>query len=560
MMQIFPKTRYRIVYRPLWIALLILALFNHAPVRAQVGPSDFVSVWQTSQVQGYSGAIYIEGKGDFTVYYESIPAGVSGSFPDTFEDRAVLNMPAEGTYRIAIRPVGPTPLHSIHNTHIFQDLLAIEQWGTAVWSGFQGSFSDYAKLSAISATDAPVLTNVTSIERMFAGCTSLRSAPNINNWDVSHITDMSQMFEGAQLFNEPLDNWDVGNVTDMSSMFFRAATFNQPINNWDVGNVTNFRGMFYDASAFNQPLNSWNVSNATDMSYMFVSALAFNQPLDSWNVSNASNLSFMFTFAGAFNQNLGKWTLNAAANMENMLTASGMDCAHYSSTLVGWSANTSTPTGLSLTAAGLTYGTDASVARDNLVNGKQWTISGDTFDATCVSLPVTLVSFDAFRQESRAVLTWATTEETNSDHFEIERSANSKVWHRIGVLASSGESTVRKKYHFEDPAPVQGLNYYRLKMVDKDGTYAYSRIQDVDFGGAPGVSIYPNPATDRLFISNYSRVRNLVIYNTLGIKLLENRKLTAQGIDVRNLSPGQHLIKVTLDDGSMQTSKAIFVK
>lgn len=560
MMQIFLKTRYRFVYGPLWIALLILALFNHARVRAQVGPSDFVSVWQTSQVQGYSGAIYIEGQGNFTVYYESIPAGVSGSFPGAFEDRAVLNMPAEGTYRIAIRPVGPTPLHSIHNTHTFQDLLAIEQWGTAVWSSFQGSFSDYSKLSAISATDAPVLTNVSSMERMFAGCTSLQSAPNINNWDVSHITNMSQMFSDAQLFNEPLDEWEVGNVTDMSSMFFRAATFNQPINNWDVGKVTNFSGMFYDASAFNQPLNSWNVSNTIDMSYMFVSAMSFNQLLDSWNISNASNLSFMFTFAGAFNQNLGNWTLNAAANMENMLTASGMDCAHYSSTLIGWSANTSTPTGLSLTAAGLTYGTDASVARNNLVNNKQWTISGDTFDAACVSLPVTLVSFDVSRRESAAELKWATTEEINSDYFEIQRSADSKVWQRIGVLASSGESTVHKNYHFEDYAPAHGLNYYRLKMVDNDGTYAFSRIQRLDFGGAPVFRIYPNPATGRLFIDNFSKVKSVAIFSSTGIKLLENSNVTAKGIDVSTLSPGQYLITLTQDDSSMQTSKAIFVK
>ncbi len=65
---------------------------------------------------------------------------------------------------------------------------------------FPGSFSDYTKLTAISAADAPVLTNVTSLERMFSGCSSLASAPNINNWDVNHITDMSLMFEGGPAF------------------------------------------------------------------------------------------------------------------------------------------------------------------------------------------------------------------------------------------------------------------------------------------------------------------------------------------------------------------------
>ena len=57
------------------------------------------------------------------------------------------------------------------------------------------------------------------------------------------------------------------------------------INNWDVSKVTNMRWMFEDATSFNQPLNKWNVSKVTYMNGMFAGASSFNQPLINWNVS-----------------------------------------------------------------------------------------------------------------------------------------------------------------------------------------------------------------------------------------------------------------------------------
>ena len=57
------------------------------------------------------------------------------------------------------------------------------------------------------------------------------------------------------------------------------------INNWDVSKVTNMGYMFENASSFNQPLNDWDVSNVADMECMFWIATSFNQPLDKWNVS-----------------------------------------------------------------------------------------------------------------------------------------------------------------------------------------------------------------------------------------------------------------------------------
>ena len=110
----------------------------------------------------------------------------------------------------------------------------------------------------------------------------------INNWDVSNVTDMTQMFYNAESFNQPLNKWNVSKVTNMSYMFGGATSFNQPLDNWNVSNVTNMGGMFYNAESFNQPLNKWNLSKVKNMSHMFCSARSFNQPLNKWNVSKVT--------------------------------------------------------------------------------------------------------------------------------------------------------------------------------------------------------------------------------------------------------------------------------
>ena len=78
----------------------------------------------------------------------------------------------------------------------------------------------------------------------------------IGDWDVSNVTNMIQLFEGARSFNQPLNNWNVSNVTDMMLMFTRARSFNRPLNNWNVSKVETMFAMFDDATSLNQPLHA----------------------------------------------------------------------------------------------------------------------------------------------------------------------------------------------------------------------------------------------------------------------------------------------------------------
>ena len=115
---------------------------------------------------------------------------------------------------------------------------------------------------------------------------------DISKWDVSNVTDMSNMFWKARTFNQDIGNWDVSKVTRMNRMFKIAREFNQDIGNWDVGQVERFQEMFRNADAFNQDIGYWNVSsvlNDRQMQSMFRSADNFSQDLSRWCLSNVAS-------------------------------------------------------------------------------------------------------------------------------------------------------------------------------------------------------------------------------------------------------------------------------
>jgi len=196
----------------------------------------------------------------------------------------------------------------------------ILQWGDIIWEDFTNSFYGCSNLTVITATDSPILTNVTSTSYMFSDCLNLTYNTTLNNWDVSNITDMSGMFRFDTSFNQNISSWDVSNVTNMNSMFFVATLFNQNIGGWNVSSVTDMGLMFTDATYFNQNIGGWDVSSVTNMLQMFDSATHFNQDISGWDVSSVTNMNGMFYFATDFNQNIGGWNVSSVTNMNVMFS------------------------------------------------------------------------------------------------------------------------------------------------------------------------------------------------------------------------------------------------
>jgi hypothetical protein len=110
-----------------------------------------------------------------------------------------------------------------------------------------------------------------------------------------------------------------------------------------------------------------------------------------------------------------------------------------------------------------------------------------------IVLPVTLLDFDAFIVEKAVQLNWSTASEVNNKGFFIERSGDGQNWQELGFIDSKGNSTTIQRYKFEDLDPIKGLQYYRLRQVDHDGTYAYSDIRQVNFRQSASVQVWPNP-------------------------------------------------------------------
>ncbi|MCE7044698.1 T9SS type A sorting domain-containing protein [Dyadobacter sp. CY312] len=176
------------------------------------------------------------------------------------------------------------------------------------------------------------------------------------------------------------------------------------------------------------------------------------------------------------------------------------------------------------------------------------------------SLPVKLMSFTATKIETSTDLRWTTTEESNSNRFEVQHSADATNWNVAGMVTASGESKAAKKYIFKHSTPVDGLNYYRLKMIDNDETFAYSHIQSVSFGESSSIIIlYPNPTSDVVKIKDLEtkKVNGVTMVDMNGKTVYQSSAVSPDGINVKAFSAGIYLIKISHSDGKISTHKIV---
>ncbi|WP_461533045.1 BspA family leucine-rich repeat surface protein [Sinomicrobium sp.] len=256
-----------------------------------------------------------------------------------------------------------------------------------------------------------------SLSGMFFDAASFNQ--DLSTWDVSKVSNMFQMFQGAKAFNGSLSGWTPGLALDagctLSGMFLDVASFNQDLSSWDVSKVSSmfqmFRGakafngslsgwtpglsldagctlsgMFFDAASFNQDLSSWDVSKVSSMFQMFRGAKAFNGSLSGWtpglSLDASCTLSGMFLDAASFDQNLGTWDISKVNNMFTMLNRSGMSTANYDATLTGWAGQEDIPQGITFGASGVAYCASA-VARATLETEHNWTFTDGGQAADC---------------------------------------------------------------------------------------------------------------------------------------------------------------------------------
>ena len=123
-----------------------------------------------------------------------------------------------------------------------------------------------------------------------------------------------------------------------------------------------------------------------------------------------------------------------------------------------------------------------------------------------VNVPVELTSFTATLSDKNIQLEWQTASEVNNEKFEVETSQNGREFKKIGEVEGKGTTVEQQDYLFEINNPKNGISYYRLKQIDFDGQFEYSKVISVNFKGENGEigEFYPNPSKSGLVNLDYS--------------------------------------------------------
>ncbi|NIJ51473.1 M4 family metallopeptidase [Dyadobacter arcticus] len=174
-------------------------------------------------------------------------------------------------------------------------------------------------------------------------------------------------------------------------------------------------------------------------------------------------------------------------------------------------------------------------------------------DATASgSLPVTLSRFEGKHTVEGNVLSWETTAEVNNDYFVVERSTDARKFEEISRIPGIGTSAIRNTYSFTDIHYKNGLTYYRLKQVDKDGTFAYSRMISLEGSGMSELKFFPNPVQSVLNITlpnTEMKHGNVKVINSAGQIVLTKLKVRsdhgAMSLDVSKLVTGVYEVVVS---------------
>ena len=328
----------------------------------------FVTIWNT-RGSGISDSnqIKIDTLGDGYDYSINWGDGhsdhnVKGDITHTYATAGIYTVEITGDFpHFYLEAVGVYSSPKVFKSDNYK-LLSVKQWGDIEWRSMHSSFRD-ADHARFEDPEAPDLSQVTDMSYMFKSQVDNEFEiadgkrdftlyiSGVEDWDVSNVTNMSRLFDGALGFNQDIGNWDVSNVEDMSYMFSWAINFDQYIGLWDVSKVTNMAGMLRMAILFNKDISGWNVSNVSDMSYMFSGEMffeiysifnqdisawdvanvkdmghmffsndEFNQKLENWDVSNVENMDSMFWFAGKFNQSIADWDVSNVKNMDYMFS------------------------------------------------------------------------------------------------------------------------------------------------------------------------------------------------------------------------------------------------
>ncbi len=174
-------------------------------------------------------------------------------------------------------------------------------------------------------------------------------------------------------------------------------------------------------------------------------------------------------------------------------------------------------------------------------------------------LPIVMTPLKASYSNGIAQLSWSSMQELNSNYYEIQKSTDGANFISIGNVVAKGHSEIKTDYRFNDIHASSGVNYYRLKQVDKDGTSQYSNIAalNVNIKGVNIVGVYPAPFTDKINVTLSSETAGtavMYLYDNMGKRLAAGERNLTKGVNnlvldgLATLPKGFYIFKVQVGD------------
>ena len=172
-------------------------------------------------------------------------------------------------------------------------------------------------------------------------------------------------------------------------------------------------------------------------------------------------------------------------------------------------------------------------------------------------LPVEFTFFSGEHSNAGNLLKWATANEQNNGYFSVERSQDGSQFAAVGRVNSAGAGNTATAYSYTDAKAPAANCYYRLKQVDKDGQFTYSKtILVAGSSNAGAVQVYPSPAQSAVSVVISNDVRGngkIALYDIAGHNVrqqtvVKSNNLLQAAVNVNDLVPGLYLVEIKIGD------------
>lgn len=193
-------------------------------------------------------------------------------------------------------------------------------------------------------------------------------------------------------------------------------------------------------------------------------------------------------------------------------------------------------------------------------SGDAWML-GVSMETALFVLPLKITDFTAAAESNSALLQWTANTQENTDHYDVQYSTDGSNWQSLGEVKVSGNLNEPANYNYVQYSPATGSAFYRIAQVNSDGSFSYTNIQRLAFGGVNGaLNFYPNPARNRVTIASAGSASGS--FKSVELLSIDGRVLqvatsfrAGDSFDLSAYPAGIYIFVVRNIDGSSETTK-----